>query len=189
MAAPAIVYFDELDAIASGRGSEELMGMPVYDSIVNQILAELDGLEDRKGVVVVASTNRPDKIDRALLRPGRFDRLVYVPSPDQAARLHILKIHTAPMRVAPEVTDRLNELSTRTEGYSGADLENICREAGMAALRERMEEFEHVEFRHFEAALSKIPATLTKDVIDSYEKFAKDLSRRKVEFGPKTLFT
>ncbi len=189
MAAPAIVYFDELDAIASGRGSEDIAGTPVYDSIVNQILAELDGLEDRKGVVVVASTNRPDKIDRALLRPGRFDRLVYVSAPDQAARLNILQIHTTPMRVTPEVKERLNELSARTEGYSGADLENICREAGMAALRERLEEFDYVEFRHFEAALAKIPPTLTKDVIEGYDKFAKELARRKVEFGPKALFT
>jgi len=189
MAAPAIVYFDELDAIASGRGNEEIMGAPVYDSIVNQILAEMDGLEDRKGVVVVASTNRPDKIDRALLRPGRFDRLVYVSAPDQAARLHILKIHTGPMRVTPEVKDRLSELTGRLEGYSGADIENVCREAGMAALRERLEEFDYVEYRHFEAALAKIPPTLTKEVIESYDKFSKDLARRKVEFGPKTLFT
>ncbi len=190
MAAPSIVYFDELDAIAGGRGAgEEIMGTPVYDSIVNQILAELDGLEDRKGVVVVASTNRPDKIDKALLRPGRFDRLIYVSAPDQAARLLVLKIHTGPMRVAPDVKGRLNELSARTEGYSGADLENICREAGMAALREGLEKFDYVEFRHFEAALAKIPPTLTKEIIETYDKFSKDLSRRRFEFGPKTLFT
>ncbi|OLS14674.1 MAG: ATPase AAA [Promethearchaeota archaeon CR_4] len=189
MAAPAIVYFDELDAIASGRGSEEIMGTPVYDSIVNQILAELDGLEDRKGVVVVASTNRPDKIDRALLRPGRFDRLVYVSAPDQAARLHILKIHTDPMRITPDVKDRLPGLAGRLEGYSGADIENVCREAGMAAIRERLEEFDIIEYRHFEGALAKIPATLTKEVIESYDKFAKELARRKIEFGQKALFT
>jgi transitional endoplasmic reticulum ATPase len=188
MAAPAIVYFDELDAIASQRSGEEY-GSPVYDSIANQLLAELDGIEDRKGVVVVGSTNRPHVLDPALLRPGRFDRLVFVPAPDVDARLKILQIHTKDMSVSIEVRERLPEMAATTEGYSGADLENVCREAGMAALRETLEEFEQTEYRHFEEALRKIPPTLTKEVIDRYNQFAEQMSRRKVEFGPMNLFT
>jgi transitional endoplasmic reticulum ATPase len=188
MAAPAIVYFDELDAIASQRTNEEF-GSPVYDSIANQLLAELDGIEDRKGVVVVGSTNRPQVLDPALLRPGRFDRLVFVSAPDVDARLKILQIHTKGMALSDEVRERLPELAAATEGYSGADLENVCREAGMAALRETLEAFEQTEYRHFEEALRKIPATLTKEVIDHYNQFAEQMSRRKVEFGPKDLFT
>ena len=97
--------------------------------VVNQILVEMDGIEDRKGVIVVAITNCPDILDPALLRPGRFDRLVYVPAPDTGARLKILTVHTKNMPLSDEMPESLPQLAQRTDGYSGADLENVCREA------------------------------------------------------------
>ncbi|MHA1733711.1 MAG: CDC48 family AAA ATPase, partial [Promethearchaeota archaeon] len=151
-AAPSIVYFDELDAVAAGRGAYEVSS-GVYESIVNQLLAELDGIEERKGVVVIGSTNRPDILDPALLRPGRFDRIIYTPAPDREARLKILEVHTRDMPKTKELEEKLKEFASQTDGYSGADLENLCREAGMEAIREKKHEFEVVEVRHFEAAL------------------------------------
>ncbi|MFX0174815.1 MAG: CDC48 family AAA ATPase [Candidatus Hodarchaeota archaeon] len=171
-AAPSIIYFDEIDAISSGRG--EYAGTQVYASIVNQILVEMDGIENRKGIVTIASTNRPDIVDPAFLRPGRFDRLIYVDAPDFESRLKILEVHTANMPLADNVS--LKHVSQITEGYSGADLENVCREAGMQAIREKMEKFEKVENIHFEFALNKIKSTLPTEIIQRYEAMAKEIT-------------
>ncbi|MHA1335741.1 MAG: CDC48 family AAA ATPase [Promethearchaeota archaeon] len=172
-AAPSIIYFDEIDAISSSRGLTA-GGSPVYDSIVNQILVEMDGIENRKGIIVIASTNRPDMVDPALLRSGRFDRLIYVKAPDYEARLKILKVHTKNMPLDDDVS--LEEIARKTEGYSGADLENLCREAGMNAIREKLEKFEKVKNKHFELALQKIKSTLPAEVIKHYEELAKQIT-------------
>jgi transitional endoplasmic reticulum ATPase len=170
-ASPSIIYFDEIDAITSARASIEVSGSPVTASIVNQILVEMDGIENRKGIIVIASTNRPDLVDSALLRPGRFDRLLYITAPDLAAREKILKVHTINMPLANNVS--LKHIAQLTEGYSGADLENVCREAGMQALRELMEDIDKIEYKHFEFALLKINSTLPPEIIQKYEDMAR----------------
>ena len=171
-AAPSILYFDEIDAISSSRGS--VQGSHIYDSIVNQILVEMDGMEKRKGIVIIASTNRPDIIDPALLRPGRFDRLLFVTAPNLEARLKILKVHTKNMPLAEDVS--LSKIAQSTDGYSGADLENLCREAGMEAIREKLEKLDKIEKKHFDHAISKIKSTLPKEVVENYERLAKQIT-------------
>jgi len=172
LAAPSIIYFDEIDAISSGRGS--VQGSHIYDSIVNQILVEMDGIENRKGIIIIASTNRPDLVDAALLRPGRFDRLLHVTAPEHEARLKILNVHTKEMPLADDVS--LKRIAQVTEGYSGADLENVCREAGMQAIREKLENLEKIENKHFEIALTKIKSTLPKELVERYEQLAKQIT-------------
>jgi transitional endoplasmic reticulum ATPase len=171
-AAPSIIYFDEIDAISAGRGSQE--STHTFASIVNQILVEMDGIENRKGVVTIASTNRPDIVDPAFLRPGRFDRLIYVKEPDFKARLKILDVHSKAMPLAEDVS--LKEIAQNTVGYSGADLENVCREAGMQAIREKMDTLEKIEKKHFEFSLSKIKSTLPKELTERYESIAKQIT-------------
>ena len=170
-ASPSIIYFDEIDAITAVRMSYDGTGSGVTSSIVNQILVEMDGLEDRKGVIVIASTNRPDLVDSALLRPGRFDRLLYVMAPDLESRKKILGVHTSKMPLANDIS--LKHIAQITDGYSGADLENVCREAGMQAIREKMEDIDKIEYKHFEFALSKIKSTLPTEIIEKYEDMAK----------------
>ncbi|MFW9970543.1 MAG: CDC48 family AAA ATPase [Candidatus Odinarchaeota archaeon] len=172
-AAPSIIYFDEIDAVSSARGISEATA--VRDSIVNQILVEMDGIENRKGIVVIASTNRPDMVDSALLRPGRLDRLLYTRAPNIEEREAILRVHSRNMPLAENVS--LKHIAQLTEGYSGADLENLCREAGMQAIREKMTELEKIEQKHFDFALSKINSTLPKEVIEKYENMAKEITK------------
>ncbi|MFX1328754.1 MAG: CDC48 family AAA ATPase [Promethearchaeota archaeon] len=171
-AAPSIIYFDEIDAISSGRGDYE--GTHTFASIVNQILVEMDGVENRKGIVIIASTNRPDIVDPAFLRPGRFDRLIFVEAPDYEERLKILEVHSKNMPLAEDIS--LKRIAQNTEGYSGADLENVCREAGMQAIREKMTKLEKIENKHFEFALSKIKSTLPKEIIERYANLAKQIT-------------
>ncbi|MEM4062198.1 MAG: CDC48 family AAA ATPase, partial [Desulfurococcaceae archaeon] len=132
-AAPCIVFIDELDALAPLRGLG-YADSGVTERVVSQLLTEMDGLEKMEGVVVMGATNRPDIIDPALLRPGRFDRIIYVPPPDRAARLEILKVHTRRMPLAEDVD--LEKIADATEGYTGADLAALCKEAAIIALRE-----------------------------------------------------
>jgi transitional endoplasmic reticulum ATPase len=169
--APAIVFLDEIDAIAPRRGGGS--DTNVTERVVNQLLTSMDGLESLEKVTVIAATNRPDIVDPALLRPGRFDRLVLIPVPDQAARLSILKVHTKPM---PLVNVDLESLATRTEGYVGADLENLCREAAMIALREDPNA-KIVEMRHFETALQGVRPSADKDIMKQYESIGKKLEK------------
>ena len=170
--APSIIYFDEIDAISAGRG--EYAGTQVYASIVNQILVEMDGIENRQGIVTIASTNRPDIVDPAFLRPGRFDRLIYVEAPDFESRIKVLEVHTKNMPLAENIS--LKHIAQITEGYSGADLENVCREAGMQAIREKMENLDKIENKHFEFALNKIKSTLPGEIIQRYESMAKEIT-------------
>ncbi|MEL7671677.1 CDC48 family AAA ATPase [Methanobacterium sp.] len=172
-ASPCIIFFDEIDAIAPMRGSAA--GEPrVVERMVNTLLSEMDGLEEMRGVVVIGATNRPDLIDAALLRPGRFDEVVLVSPPDEKARLEILKVHTKSMALDDNVN--LVDLSKRTEGYSGADIEALCRKAGVIALHENIK-IEKVSKRHFEAALSKVNPSTTPQTKEYYEEVARRLGR------------
>jgi len=161
--APTIIFFDEIDSLAPKRGTSS--DSNVTERVVNQLLTEIDGLESMQDIVVIGATNRPDILDTALLRPGRFDRIILTPVPDKVARLEVLKVHTAGM---PLQEVDLDEVAKRTEGYVGADLEAICREAAIIALREN-NAAKNVEMRHFEEALKKVPASVTKDVEKVYE--------------------
>ncbi|UCG04261.1 MAG: CDC48 family AAA ATPase [Candidatus Heimdallarchaeota archaeon] len=163
-AAPSIIFFDEIDSIAPVRGKSFDSG--VTERMISQFLTELDGLEELKGVVVIAATNRPDMIDPALLRPGRFDKIITIGLPDQTARLEILKIHTREVPLAAD-TD-LDALSKKTENFSGADLAGLCHEAVLNAIedhlpsiKEKDEDFSgyKVSARHFEEAYDKILGT------------------------------
>ncbi|MDT7915146.1 MAG: CDC48 family AAA ATPase, partial [Candidatus Caldarchaeales archaeon] len=171
-AAPCIIFFDELDSIAPRRGLHTDSG--VTDRMVNQLLTEMDGMMTLKEVVVIGATNRPDILDPALLRPGRFDRVIYVPPPDRQARLQILKVHTRSMPLAPDVD--LNQLATLTEGYSGADLEAVCREAALSAARENMDA-DRVEWRHFMQALQKVAPSITDDLKREYDRIMKEFKK------------
>jgi transitional endoplasmic reticulum ATPase len=169
-AAPCIVFFDEVDSIAPHRGEHYDSG--VTERMVNQLLSEMDGLVSLKNVVVIAATNRPDMLDLALLRPGRFDRNVYIPLPDMRAREEIFKVHTRKMPVAEDV--HFSVLAEKTEGYTGADIEAICREAALNALREDMKP-KKVQMKHFEAATKSIPMSLSSQDLKRYEDMKKNI--------------
>ena len=168
--APTIVFLDELDSIAPMRGMDT--GSHVTDSVVNQLLTSIDGLESMEGVVVVGATNRPDIIDAGLLRPGRFDRLVMIPSPDKKARLEIFKIHTKNMPLDKDVN--LKKLADLTENYSGADIESLCREAAMLAIR-KSDKSKKVTKENFDQAMDSVRASITPNIIKFYEKISETL--------------
>jgi transitional endoplasmic reticulum ATPase len=164
MAAPCIIFIDEIDSIAPIRGSSD-NDSKVTERVVDTLLTELDGMKSMKNIVVIAATNRPDMLDPALMRAGRFDRSIEVGLPDEKARLQILEIHTKKM---PLESVKLKELSKLTEGYTGADVENLCREAGMVAIREGAKK---VTANHFMSAMKIITPTIRKEDIASVEKF------------------
>ncbi|HEV8360355.1 MAG TPA: CDC48 family AAA ATPase [Candidatus Thermoplasmatota archaeon] len=169
-ASPSIVFLDELDSIAPRRGGG--MGdSHVTERVVNQLLTSIDGLGGMEGVVVIAATNRPDMIDPALLRAGRVDRLLYCGEPGRPERLAILKIHT---RTMPLKNVNLEDLADRTKGYVGADLANLCRMAGVLALRENIEANE-VHMKHFEKALSLVRASVDESTVNYYKRIAEEL--------------
>ncbi len=181
--APAIVFFDEIDAIAPIRGLSA--DTHVTERIVSQLLTELDGIITLKNVVFIAATNRPDIIDPALLRPGRLDKLIYVPPPDKEARLEILKIHTKNMPLEQDVD--LEKIAEITEGYTGADLEALVREAGLRALRENLE-ISKVGQRHFDEAMQVIKPSVSKQMVEFYMKWFEQarqtMTTRRVEVSP-----
>mgnify|MGYP000209184888 CR=1 FL=1 len=177
-AAPAIVFFDEIDALVPRRGLG-YADSGVTERAVSQLLTELDGIAVLEDVVVIGATNRPDILDPAVLRPGRFDRLIYVPPPDEKARLEIFKIHTRGMPLAEDVD--LERLAKITQGYSGADIEAVCREAAMNALRRDIKA-EKVRWADFEMALKKVGPSITPDVEKWYKEFAQ--RSRKVQKAP-----
>ena len=163
---PAIIFFDELDSIAPMRGMDE--GGHVMERVVNQLLAEMDGLEALKDVVVIAATNRPDMLDPALLRSGRFDRLLMIGPPDRSGRLEILKIHSARIPNSEDVN--LEELAELTEGYVGSDLDSLCREAAMLAMRE---DRNNVDMNHYLEALKKVRPSIEENMISYYERIGE----------------
>ncbi len=168
--APTIVFFDEIDSLAPRRGMHN-SDSGVTERVVNQLLSEIDGLEALHDVVIVGATNRPDILDTALLRPGRFDRIVFVPSPDQKGREQIFKVHTKAMPLAKGID--IKELATKTEGYVGADIESVCREAAIMALRKDMDSKE-VGVEHFEEALDKVKPSSTADIEKSYKELEEN---------------
>lgn len=170
--APTIVFLDELDSIAPKRGTYS--GSHVTDSVVNQLLTSIDGLESMEGVVIVAATNRPDIIDPGLLRPGRFDRLILLQSSDREARLEIFKIHTKKMPLSKNVD--LMELADLTENYSGADIEALCREAAMLAIREN-DKADLVYRKHFELAMKSVTASITENIKKFYLKLSEEIGK------------
>jgi len=163
-ASPSIIFFDEIDSIAPHRGLSH--DSQVTERVVNTLLSEMDGLEELNDIVVLAATNRPDMIDGALLRPGRFDRLLFVGAPTKDERLEILKIHSKNMPLSKDVN--LAKIAEKTEGYTGADLEAVCREAGLLALRKDIKAKE-VNNKFFEEALKKIRSSVSKELIDKYK--------------------
>ncbi|MBI2650125.1 AAA family ATPase, partial [Candidatus Woesearchaeota archaeon] len=202
---PCIIFFDEVDALAPRRGLSS--DSHVSERVVNQLLTEIDGLEDLHDVVVIAATNRPDIVDTALLRPGRFDRMILTPIPDDQTRLEIFKVHTKGMPISVEQQikkkmvaaktinksgyvsteteyentenddiksreDFLKYLAKKTEGYVGADIEAVCREAAILALREDITSREILK-KHFELALQKVRPSVTKEVEKAYEELVE----------------
>ncbi len=174
--APTVIFFDEIDAIAPRRGLE--VGTRVMENVVSMILTEMSGLEELHNVVVIAATNRPDILDPAFLRPGRFDRQILVPAPDEKARLEILKIHTTKMPVTRDVN--LKKLAKQTDGYSGADLEALVRESGLFALRKDFKA-KSVTKKNFDNAMKKIQPTITPQMIKFYEDISQGFKARVVE--------
>ncbi|XP_056295103.1 ribosome biogenesis protein SPATA5 [Pseudoliparis swirei] len=166
--APSIIFFDEIDALAGERGSSSGSAGGVGDRVLAQLLTEMDGIEQLRDVTVLAATNRPDMIDKALMRPGRLDRIVYVPLPDAPTRREIFAIQFRDMPVAPDVS--LEELVTRTDKYSGAEITAVCREAGLLALQDDIAA-RIIQARHFEAALHAVTPRIPDALIQSYLSF------------------
>ncbi|MCD6383524.1 MAG: CDC48 family AAA ATPase, partial [Thermoplasmata archaeon] len=171
-AAPCVVFIDELDSLAPQRSGAMSAGEQVTERVVSQLLTEMDGLENLKDIVVIGATNRIDLIDRALLRPGRFDRIIEIPMPDEDARVEILKIHTRGMPLDKSVD--LKELAKKMEGFSGADIASVCKEAGMLALRELIEAHPGASPEE----LKKVKKKITKDHFEKAMKKIKSISER-----------
>ncbi|MFW9998994.1 MAG: CDC48 family AAA ATPase [Candidatus Hodarchaeota archaeon] len=177
MASPCIIFFDEFDSIAPSRG-RYTSDSGVTEKVLSQFLTELDGLEVMKDIVVIAATNRPDILDPALIRPGRIDRILLVPAPNEKGRFEILKIFTKEMPLANNIS--LENLNSMIEGFSGADIETWCREAAMIALRENIRA-RKVSLEHFKEARNIVNPTLTKEVLKWYEEFGEKLKSRRIE--------
>ena len=185
-AAPCIIFFDEIDSIAPIRGGE-LGDTHITERVISQMLTELDGLEELRGVVVMAATNRPDIVDTALLRPGRFDRLLYIPLPDRGSRLHILQIHTIYMQLAGDVN--LLNLADITEGYTGADIALFVSAAALIALEEHISKYPNPEeadknandmklfMKHFEESMQKI-RPLSPQELEVYKKTTEQFGNK-----------
>jgi len=168
-AAPCIIFFDEIESIVTRKELiEDTSG--VANRVTSQLLAEMDGIEELTDVIVLGATNRPDLLDPAILRPGRFDRVIYVPPPDEKSRYQILKIYTKKMPLAPDVS--LKDLAARTEWYSGADLAALCREAAMNALRRNLDA-EYVTRQDFEEALSSVRPSISPQLVKEYQRMSE----------------
>jgi transitional endoplasmic reticulum ATPase len=168
---PCIIFFDEIESIASRRGTGSGANSESNESLLNTLLIEMDGVESSKSVVVIGATNRPDMLDPALMRPGRFDRIVYVPVPEKQGRLEILRIHTK--NVPIENKDKvITKLAEDTEGYTGADIESLVREAAMLALREDNDATK-VSEAHFKKAMEKVAPSVTKNDQERYKSIEK----------------
>jgi transitional endoplasmic reticulum ATPase len=168
---PSILFFDEIDSIATSRD----IGMGPDQGVVPQLLVEMDGMEGLKQVVVVAATNRPDQLDTALMRPGRFDRLIYIPPPEKRARARILKIHLKGKPLAKDVN--LRELAEKTENYSGADLAALCYEASMSLIRNPNRPNPKVTMQDMLSAMEKIRSSIGPEDLEYFEEMKKKYSR------------
>jgi len=172
-AAPAVIFFDEIDAMVPRRGLG-YADSGVSERVISQLLTEMDGLVSLQNVVVIGATNRPDIVDPAILRPGRFDRLIYVPAPEEQSRLRILEIYTKNMPLSDDVD--LEGLAQATKGYSGADLEALCREAAMMSLRKNPEA-EKVAYEDFKDAMEEIQPSLTSEMESWYQSVMRKIRR------------
>jgi transitional endoplasmic reticulum ATPase len=191
-AAPCIVFFDEIDAIAPRRGAD-FGDSHVTERLISQLLTELDGLEVLTNVIVIGATNRPDIIDTALLRPGRFDRLLYVPSPDRDSRVQIIKIHTKKKPLADDVD--VGRLADLTDRYTGADISSLSSAAVMLALREHISKYKdpkeadtHVQelkihMKHFEEAVNKI-RPLSAQELNMYKGISEQFGKPDLGAAP-----
>jgi transitional endoplasmic reticulum ATPase len=187
-AAPCIIFFDEIDAIAPIRGGD-FGNSHVTERVISQLLTELDGLEVLTNVIVIAATNRPDIIDPALLRPGRFDRLLYVPPPNRDSRVQIIRIHTRKKPLAEGVI--IEELADHTDGYTGADIASLSSAAVMLALREYVSKYPNpnesdkhlqelrIHMRHFEEAMKKIRPLSTQE-LKMYKRISEEFGRPEI---------
>jgi transitional endoplasmic reticulum ATPase len=173
MAAPAVIFFDEFDSLVPRRG----MGFGdsgVSERVISQLLTELDGVITLEDVVIIAATNKPDIVDPAVLRPGRFDRLIYVPEPDEKARLEIFKLYTKEMPITKDID--LAELAKTTKNYSGADIDAVCREAAMFALRRDVKSKE-VTVADFQKAMEKVNPSILPEMETWYKGFMRQVRR------------
>jgi transitional endoplasmic reticulum ATPase len=187
-AAPCIIFFDEIDAIAPRRGGD-FGDTHVTERLISQLLTELDGLEILTNVIVIGATNRPDIIDPALLRPGRFDRLLYVPPPDRDSRIQIIKIHTRKKPLADDVN--VEQLADHTEGYTGADIASLSSAAVMLALREYISKYKDqkeadnrvqelkIYMGHFEEAMKKIRPLSTQE-LNIYKRISEQFGKPEI---------
>lgn len=180
--APCILFFDEFDAIAPKRGMSETNAP--WEKVVNQLLTSMDGVEDLTNVTVMAATNRPDMIDPALLRPGRFDKKIYIGVPDREARIEILKLHSRDM---PLKDVDIGYLADRTDGFVGADLAELCREAGMAAYNED-HGAQNILTRHFDDVLKNMAPSVSKEELKRYESLKSELNKRKASYSGNPLY-
>ena len=172
MASPAVIFFDEVDSLVPRRGLGD-GDSGVTERVISQLLTEMDGIMPLEDIIVIAATNRPDIVDSAVLRPGRFDRLIYVPEPDEAARLEIFKIHTKNMPLSNDVDIKAHRM---TKGYSGADISSVCREAAMNALRRDINAKE-VTFSDFEKAMEEVPPSISPEIEKWYRSFMNRVRR------------
>ena len=179
--APCVIFIDEIDSLVPARGNA--MGEPqVTSRVVNTMLAEMDGMEEMQSIVVIGATNRPALVDPALLRPGRFDELVYVGTPDEAGREHILGIHTSKMPLADDVD--LAKIARQTERFTGADLEDVVRRAGLIAIRKHGSSVVSVSRADFDEALEDSRATVTVEMEEEYARMKGELKKRAMAVEP-----
>jgi transitional endoplasmic reticulum ATPase len=171
MAAPTVIFFDEMDSLTPMRGSGTGES-GVSERVISQLLTEMDGILSLQDIVVIAATNRPNLIDPSVLRPGRFDRLIYVPEPDEKSRLQIFKLYSQPMPLSKDVD--LNQLALITRYYSGADIESLCREAAMHALR-RDVNCREVVMKDFQEAMKEMGPSVSPDMEKWYKGFMQQI--------------
>jgi len=171
--APCILFFDEIDAIAGARGTERESGT----KILTQFLTEMDGIEELKGVIVVSATNRPDMLDPALMRPGRLDRILYVPPPDPTARLALFKKELTGKPLANNINYK--QLADITEGYSAADIMAICNAVAMAAAKDTLHtgKRQRVTMQRLQYSIKRTPRSITKEQLAIYEVLRDKLQR------------
>jgi cell division protease FtsH len=182
--APCIIFIDELDALCKARGVNPMGRHDEQEQTLNQLLAEMDGLEDLKDVTIIGATNRPDMLDPALLRPGRFDRIILVDVPDEKGREEILKVHLKNTPLADNV--KLSELLKLTDGFVGADIEGLVREAALSALRRDMQT-KNVTKEDFDEAFKKTKPSVSPETSKRYKKieeFYLKNAKAGLEVGP-----
>ena len=165
-----IIFLDEFESIGAHRSANSEYGGQVNNRMVDQLLTCMDGVESLDGVVIVAATNRPEMIDKALLRSGRFERVLHIPPPDEASRREILSIHSRKMPIGKF---NIEDFAKKLDGYTGADIEAVCREAALITMRAGKKT---VTKKHFEDAIKRIRPTVTLEMLEYYSKLEVSLT-------------